>query len=69
MRIQRPKSQKQGQRWISCLKEPTICQNCQLVKFAQKLRESRLLKHLVKIIHFLGQRWDHQSPYHLATLD
>ena len=29
MKIQRPKSQKQGQRWISCFKEATICQKSQ----------------------------------------
>ena len=43
VKIQQPKSQKQGQRWISCLKEPTFCQKSQLVKLAKKLRKSQLL--------------------------
>ena len=38
------KSQKQGQRWISCLKEPTLCQKSQLVKLTKKLRKSQLLR-------------------------
>ena len=29
----------------------------------------KLWPKLVKISHFLGQRWDHQSPYHLSILD
>ena len=36
--------QKQGQRWIYCLKEPTFCQNGQFVKSAQDLRKSHLFQ-------------------------
>ena len=37
----RPGPVTQGQRWISCLKEPTFCQKSQLVKLAKKLRKYR----------------------------
>ena len=33
------KSQKQGQRWIPCLKEPKFYHKRQLVKLAQKLKK------------------------------
>ena len=39
-KTQQLKSQKQGQRWISCLKEPTCYQKCQLVKSAQKNKKN-----------------------------
>ena len=35
---------KKGQKWISCLKEPTFCQKSQLVKLAKKLRKSQLFE-------------------------
>ena len=39
MKIQQPKSQKQGQICISCLKEPTFCTKTQPTKLAQNLRK------------------------------
>ena len=56
-----------------------ILSKSQLIRLikAQKLRKSQLFEtklvnffrpKLVKISHFLGQRWDYQSPYHLSTL-
>ena len=33
------KSQKQGLRWISCLKEPTFSQKSQLIKLTQKIKK------------------------------
>ena len=73
VKIQRPKSQKQGQKWISCLKEIRFFLISQVVPFAQKLRKKPTFwdKHWPKLVrkgHFLGQRWDHQCPYHLSTL-
>ena len=44
MKIQQSKSQKQGQRWMSCLKESTFCQKNQLVKLAKKLRKSQVFE-------------------------
>ena len=73
MKIKQPKRPDQGQRWISCLKEPTFCQKSHIVKLAKKLRKKRTFEDksgpkLVKNSHFLGQRWDHRSPYHSPTL-
>ena len=42
--IQQSKSPTQRQRWIPCSKEPTFCQNSQLVKLAKKLRKNQLFE-------------------------
>ena len=60
MKIQLLKSQEQGQRWISCLKEPTFSQKSQLVKLTQKLRKSQLFETNLDL--------DHHFPYDLSTL-
>ena len=44
MKIKQPKRPDQGQRWISCLKEPTFCQKSHIIKLAKKLRKSELLR-------------------------
>ena len=45
VKMQQPESQKpEGQRWISCLKEPAFYLKSQLVKLAQKLRKIQLFE-------------------------
>ena len=39
-----PKSKKQEQRWISCLKEPTFCKKSQLVKLPKKFRKIQMFE-------------------------
>ena len=41
LKIQQLKSQKHGQRWISCLKESTFWQKSKLVKLAEKLEKAK----------------------------
>ena len=50
MKIQQLKSQKMGQRWISCLKEPTFCQKSQLVKLAKNLEKAINLRQTLTCI-------------------
>ena len=73
MKIKQPKKARSRTKVDFLFERANILSKSHIIKLTKKLRKSELLRtnldiNLVKNSHFLGQRWDHRSPYHLPTL-
>ena len=73
MKIQQPKKPEIRTKVDFLFERANILSKKPARKIGQKIKkkptfEDKPWPKLVKNSHFLGQRWDHRSPYHLSTL-
>ena len=74
MKIQQPKKPEIRTKVDFLFERANILSKKPARKIGQKIKKKPTFEDkpgpkLVKNSHFLGQRWDHRSPYHLSTLD